>query len=149
MSAATSHCLKIGGDTESLPYSCFLQSCEIVLLHRSIRIAAEQQSQRRVSLLRQLDDRLSRLFRVTRLLPVVVALKSCGSSNSRVVCGMTFAQFGGTPREVCTESTGFNNCDLNAEWCHFARQHFREAFGTPFRRRIRTTSRRTNPSSNR
>src|ERR1700684_2937372 len=120
MSAATSLRLKVGGDTELLPYACFLESRMIVLLHRGVRIAAEQQSQRRVSLLGQLKDRLSRLFRITRLLPVVVALKSCGSSNSRVVCGMTLAQFGGTPREVRAEPTGFNNCDLDAERCYFA-----------------------------
>ena len=68
-----------------------------------------------------MQDCLSRLFRFTRLLPVVIALKSCGSSDSRVVCGMTFAQFSGTPREVRAEPTGLNNCDLDAEWCYFAR----------------------------
>src|ERR1700756_5447270 len=122
MSAATSFRLKIGGDTEFLPSSCVLQSGKIVLLHRGVRIAAEQQSQRRISLLGQLDDRLSRLFRITRLLAVVVPLKSCGSSNRLVVCVMPFVQFGGTPREVRAESTGFNNCDLDAKWCYFARQ---------------------------
>ena len=34
MSAATSLRLKIGGDTEFLPYSCFLQSRKIVILNR-------------------------------------------------------------------------------------------------------------------
>src|SRR6201987_5132301 len=62
---------------------------------------------------------------------------------------MTFAQFGGTPREVRAEPTGFNNCDLDAEWCYFARQHFRKAFDTKFRRRIRPTSRRADPSAHR
>jgi NAD(P)-dependent dehydrogenase (short-subunit alcohol dehydrogenase family) len=54
--------------------------------------------------LRQLDDRLSCLFGVTRLLAVVVPLKSCGSSNRRIVFRMTFAKFGGTAREAvaCT-----------------------------------------------
>jgi hypothetical protein len=120
MPAATSLRLKIGGDTKFLPNACFLKSRKIVLLHRGVRIAAEQKPQRRVSLLRQLDDPVSRLFGITRLLPVVIALKSSGSSDSRVVCGMAFAQFGGTPREVRAEPTGFNNCDLDAEWCYFA-----------------------------
>ena len=35
-------------------------------------------------------------FGVTRLLAVVVPLKSCGSSNRRIVFRMTFAKFGGT-----------------------------------------------------
>ena len=34
MSAATSLRLKIGGDAEFLPYSCFLQSRKIVILNR-------------------------------------------------------------------------------------------------------------------
>src|ERR1700756_374404 len=149
MSAATSFRLKIGGDTEFLPSSCVLQSGKIVLLHRGVRIAAEQQSQRRVLLLGQLDDRLSRLFRITRLLAVVVPLKSCGSSNRRVVFRMAFAEFGGTAREVCAKATGFNDGDLDAERCPFARQNFGETFYAPFRRRIRPASRRANSSAHR
>jgi hypothetical protein len=69
--------------------------------------------------LRQLDDRLSCLFGVSRLLAVVVPLKSCGSSNRRIVFRMTFAKFGGTAREVCAKATGFNDGDFDAERCHF------------------------------
>jgi len=48
------------------------------------------------------------------LLAVVVPLKSCGSSNRRIVFRMTFAKFGGTAREVCAKATGFNDGDLDA-----------------------------------
>jgi len=70
-----------------------------------VRIAAEQQSQWRFLFLRQSHDRLSRLFRITGLLTVVVALKPGGGSNSRVVVGISFAQFGGTAGEVRAEAT--------------------------------------------
>src|SRR6202041_3364740 len=149
MFAASSLRLKIGGDAEFLPNSCFLQSRKIVLLRGGVRIAAEQESQRGVPSLRQLDDRLSCLFGGTRLLAVVVPLKSCGSSHRRIVFRMTFAKFGGTAREVCAKATGFNDGYLDAERCHFARKHLGEAFDTPLRRRIRPTSRRANPSAHR
>src|ERR1700723_2201283 len=102
-----------------------------------------------VPFLRQLDDRLSCLSGVTRPLAVVVPLKSCGSSNRRIVFRMTFAEFGGTAREVCAKAARFNNGDLDAERCHFARKDLGEAFDTPLRRRIRPTSRRANPSAHR
>jgi Enoyl-(Acyl carrier protein) reductase len=86
-----------------------------ILLRGGVRIATEQESQRRVPFLRQLDDRLSCLFGVTRLLAVVVPLKSCGSSNRRIVFRMTFAKLGGTAREVCAKATGFNAMDVTDE----------------------------------
>ena len=84
-----------------------------MLLRGGVRIAAEQESQRGVPFLRQLNDRLSCLFGVTRLLAVVVPLKSCGSSNRRIVFRMTFAGFGGTAREVCAKATVFNDSYLD------------------------------------
>ena len=54
-------------------------------------------------------DRLSRLFRITGLLTVVVALKPGGCSNSRVVVGISFAQFRGTAGEVRAEATRLND----------------------------------------
>src|SRR5438105_13404662 len=149
MFVAASSGLKIAGEAEVLPNSCVLYSRKIILLGAGVRIAAEQESQRRVPFLRQLDDRLSCLLGVTRLLAVIVPLKSCGSSNRRIVFGMTFAKFGGTAREVCAKATGFNDGDLDAERCHFARKHLGEAFDTPLRRRVRPTSRRANPSAHR
>src|SRR5271155_5010083 len=79
-----------------------------------VRIAAEQQSQWRFLFLRQSHDRLSRLFRITGLLTVIVALKPGGGSNSRVVVGISFAQFGGTAGEVRAEATRLNDGDLDA-----------------------------------
>src|SRR6266446_2792766 len=64
--------------------------------------------------LRQSHDRLSRLFRITGLLTVVVALKPGGCSNSRVVVGISFAQFGGTAGEVRAEAARLNDGDLDA-----------------------------------
>ena len=43
---------------------------------------------------------------------------------------MSFAEFGGTPREVRAEPTGFNNCDLDAEWC-YSRDSTSEKPSTP------------------
>ena len=45
---------------------------------------------------------------------------------------MTFPKFGGTAREVCAEATGFNDSDLDAERCRFARKHLGEAFDGGF-----------------
>jgi len=67
-----------------------------------------------VLFLRQSHDRLSRLFRITGLLTVVVALKPGGCSNSRVVVRISFAQFGGTAGEVRAETTRLNDGDLDA-----------------------------------
>src|SRR5258708_18516213 len=112
----------------------------MILLRGGVRIAAEQESQRRVPFLRQLDDRLSCLFGVTRLLAVVVPLKSCGSSNRRIVFRMTFDKLGGTARDVCAKATGFNDGDLDAERRHLARKQPGAAFYTPLRSRLWTAS---------
>src|SRR5258706_7672465 len=106
--------LEISGQAEFFPGPCFFQACEVVFLRPVVRIAAEQQSQWRFLFLRQSHDRLSRLFRITGLLTVVVALKPGGCSNSRVVVGISFAQFGGTAGEVRAEATRLNDGDLDA-----------------------------------
>src|SRR5258708_798819 len=106
--------LEVSGQAEFSPGTCFLQACEVVLLRPVVRIAAEQQSQWRFLVLRQSHDRLSRRFRITGLLTVVVALKPGGCSNSRVVVGISFAQFGGTAGEVRAEATRLNDGDLDA-----------------------------------
>src|ERR1700674_3682268 len=106
--------LEISGQAEFFPGPCFFKACEVVFLRPVIRIAAEQQSQWRFLFLRQSHDRLSRLFRITGLLTVVVALKPGGGSNSRVVVGISFAQFGGTAGEVRAEATRLNDGDLDA-----------------------------------
>src|SRR5277367_1288080 len=116
--------LEISGQTEFCPHSRFFQSCEVVFLRPVVCIAAEQQSQWRFLFLRQSHDRLSRLCQITGLLTVVVALKPGGCSNSGVVVGISFAQFGGTPGEVRAEATRLNDGDLDAKRRHFARQHF-------------------------
>src|ERR1700731_1875328 len=107
-------CFEISGQAEFFPEPCFFQACEVVFLRPVVRIAAEQQSQWRFLFLRQSHDRLSRLFRITGLLTVVVALKPGGCSNSRVVVGISFAQFGGTAGEVRAEATRLNDGDLDA-----------------------------------
>ena len=105
---------EISGQAEFFPGPCFFQPREVVFLRPVVRIAAEQQSQWRFLFLRQSHDRLSRLFRITGLLTVVVALKPGGCSNSRVVVGISFAQFGGTAGEVGAKATRLNDGDLDA-----------------------------------
>src|ERR1700678_750594 len=105
---------QISGQAEFFPGPCFFKACEVVFLRPVVRSAAEQQSQWRFLFLRQSHDRLSRLFRITGLLTVVVALKPGGCSNSRVVVGISFAQFGGTAGEVRAEATRLNDGDLDA-----------------------------------
>src|SRR5246500_2152882 len=79
---------------------------------------------------------------------VIIYGEGCFNSKRQAQRTMTLAEFG-TAREVCAKATGFNDGDLDAERCHFARKHLGEAFYTPLRRRIRPTSRRANPSANR
>src|SRR5579863_4351134 len=83
--------LEISRQAEFFPLSCFFQSCKVILFCAVVCIAAEQKPQGGIFLLSQTNDRLGSLFWITRLFPVVIALKSGSCANCRDVFGMPFA----------------------------------------------------------
>src|SRR5580698_4756849 len=140
---------KIRGDGQFSPFLVRIPSGDIILGCKCKRVASQQQSERRLFVTGNADDRGGSLRRISRLLAVVVVLESNGRADRGIVFRPPFTKSGGGTGEVGAEAAGLDNRDFDAERPEFLGENFGETFDTPLCRRIGAATGRSDSSADR